>query len=577
MKRLFNTFILLLLGGVITAQSNTDNCSDDRAYLGIYTQRVSEVKAALLQLPQEEGSLITEVMIGGAADKAGLQPFDYIYGIDDYRTDSWDNLTDLLHRYKAGDQADVHLIRNGRPMTVNLTFGRQSDSSRRKRGKGEVPFLGISNRGSKDDETGIKVGIVEHSTAEDLGLRSGDKILTINGFPMIDWSDVTTAIGMLEVGDEITVTYDREGDPMQVSGPIRSRTETDEIQEYRSSAESAFLGIYSNTISVAKAKKLGFENPYGSYVSGVIGNTAAERANIQPFDYIYGVDQYRTGEGQDLTDILQKYEVGDQATVHFVRRTQEREVGVTFGSRNDRRLTKVDKCDEPFLGVQSSHSYVERTGVSVAIVDNSTAQNMGMEDHDLITRINGYPIIDWSDIATAIDNMTVGATIEVNWVRSGREMKERAAIMSYCQTKTNQIVPDPGSSLLSRRSVDQTDLRNVTVQVADVNSQEAREMQRLYQVSLNTENQLGIRSIRIATQPTKGKFQLSFELPDQGKNVEVKIYNNLGRSIYDYENVSFTGSFSDEVDLSQNGIGTYYLHVRQNGKSASKRLILQKG
>lgn len=576
MKRLFNTLFLFLMGGMIMAQTSQEKCSDDRAYLGIYTADVSEEKAELLQLPTDEGSLITEVLIGGAADKAGLMPFDYVYGIDDYRTDRRDNLTDLLIKYTAGDQANVHIIRNGQPLTVNLILGRQSDSIKRNRKDRESPFLGISNRGSNEDEIGIKISVVDQSTAKAIGLRSGDKVLRINGFPMIDWSDVTTAINMIEVGEEIVVEYEREGQPMEARGPIQSRETTHELQEVSEKVESAFLGIYSNALSRAKAKKLGFENPYGSYVSSVIGNTAAERANIMPFDYIYGIDEYRTGEGQTLSHILHRYEVGESATVHFVRRQQDRQVQVTFRSRDERRVEKVDECEAPYFGIQSSHSYVERSGVSVKIIPNSTAKRMGMQDHDLITRINGYPMIDWDDIGTAIDNMKVGTNIEVEWIREGREMKGRTPIMSYCQTKTNQIVPERIPSDVSPRSGANLDLGKVEVVISDIHREEASEMQRRYKVALSSNNEINLRSIRLATRPTKGVFQLSFELPNRGDTV-VRIYNDVGRNIYIYDLGTFSGEFEDEVDLSQNGVGTYYLQVQQNGKSTSKRLILRKG
>lgn len=566
---------LFLLGGMIMAQTSQEKCANDRAYLGIYTSDVSEEKAELLQFPNDEGSLITEVLIGGAADKAGLQPFDYIYGIDEYRTDRGDDLTDLLLKYQSGDQANVHIIRNGEPMTINLIFGRQSDSIKRDRKDEEYPFLGISNRDSNDDDLGIRISVVDNSTAESIGLKRDDKILRINGFPMVEWSDVTTAIHMMEVGDEVVVDFERDGLPMQASGLIKSRETTVEQDEPASSADHAFLGIISRSLTKAKAKKLGFENPYGSYVDEVFLHSAAERANIMPFDYIYGVDEYRTGEGQGLTHILYRYEVGDRATIHFVRRNQDRQVQVTFGSRDEARRKKVDKCDGPYLGIQSSHSYVERSGVSVNVIPNSTAQIIGLKDQDLITRINGYPMLDWEDLGAAIDNMKVGTTIEVAWIRNGREMQGRAPIMSYCQTKTNQIVPERIPSDMSTRGGN-FDLDNVEVVVSDVHHDEAIEMQRRYKVSLSPENEINLRSIRIATRPAKGVFQLSFNLPNRG-NTEVRIYNNLGRDIYVSELVDFSGEFSDEVDLSQNGPGTYYLQVRQNGKSASKRLLLRKG
>lgn len=558
------------------AQSSAGNCSGDRAYLGIYSHSVSAEKAGLLELPNDNGCLITSVLTGGAADKAGLQAFDYIYGIDDFRMDDGEKLSDLLSNYQAGDQATVHLVRKGRMMTVDLTFGRPSDDTKQKRGKATAPFLGISNRDSDDTELGVWVSIIDNSTAEEMGLQSGDKVTAINGFPVVDWLDITTAINMMEVGEPVEVAYEREGKSHQASALIKSRETTQVEEKVSQSGEHAFFGIESRSISKAKAKKLGFDNPYGSYVDKVIGNTAAERAGIQPFDYIYGIDEYRTGEGQSLGYLLQRYAVGDRATIHYVRQNRERQAPVTFGSRDERRYEKVDRCDEPFFGVRSSHTYVERTGVLVEILSNSTAKSLGMQTGDLITRINGYPMIDWEDISAAINNMKSGNAIAIEWLRNGKEMEARGPIMSYCQYKTNQIVPDRIPSNVTPRSGTVPNVGNLEVVVSDINSLEASEMKRRYRVELKPANEIQLRSIRIATRPEKGVFQLSFELPNRGETV-VRIYNNLGRNIYVYDLGPFSGQFSDEVDLSQNGVGTYYLLVKQNGKSAAKRLMVRKG
>lgn len=575
----------MLAGGLILAQSSS-NCSDDRAFLGIYTNQISAKKAALLQLPEQQGSMIEEVLIGGAADRAGLQPFDYIYGIDDFRTDADTDLSDLLSRYKAGQQATVHLIRQGKQMAVNLIFGRQSDSSRRDRDEDEKPFLGISDRGrAEGGRSGIRISVVSQSTAQDMGLQSGDQLLAINEHPIIDWSDVTTAINMMEVGDPITVAFERDGRSMKATAVIKSHEATYDDQEEQEDredqgdqeAESAFLGVYSNSLSRTKAHKLGFDNPYGSYVTKVIPNTAADRARIQPFDYIYGVDEYRTGEGQSLTVILHKYEVGDRANLHLVRKNREIQVPVTFSSREDRREVETDRCEEPFLGVQSSHTYVEGTGVSVVIIENSTAKALGMQDNDLITHINGYPILDWDDIRTAINNMAVGTNVQVVWKRAGREMKASHTIANYCETITNQIIYKENSRRdLTVRAPALPDLSNLEVVIGDINATEAGEMKRRYNVELSQDNTVSLQSIRIDTHAERGVFELSFELPRSGETT-VRIFNNLGRNIYVYELGSFSGRFSDEVDLSQNGVGTYYLHVQQGGRSASKRLLVRKG
>ena len=99
----------------------------------------------------------------------------------------------------------------------------------------------------------------------------------------------------------------------------------------------AFLGVYSNGISYKKAQKLNFDNENGSYVTGVIDHTAAAEADLQPFDYIFGIDEYRTNSDRSLTGILRKYESGETVTIHFYRNGKQQKKTVELGKRSDAR------------------------------------------------------------------------------------------------------------------------------------------------------------------------------------------------------------------------------------------------
>ena len=147
-----------------------------------------------------------------------------------------------------------------------------------------------------------------------------------------------------------------------------------------------FLGIYSNGISKKKAKALNFENTEGSYITGVIGNTAAEKAGLQPFDYIYGIDEYRTDYGLSLTSILRKYDPGDEVTLHLYRKGKKETRVINLGKRSDAEYHKRKKSEDPFLGVEQRSKGWEDNyeGVRVNIVSNSTAEAMGLEDGDVI-------------------------------------------------------------------------------------------------------------------------------------------------------------------------------------------------
>ena len=68
---------------------------------------------------------------------------------------------------------------------------------------------------------------------------------------------------------------------------IAENSQDEVIYQYQ---ESAFLGVNIADMSESKAKKLGLENPYGTYVSSVIKNSAADKGGIKPLDYIHGND-----------------------------------------------------------------------------------------------------------------------------------------------------------------------------------------------------------------------------------------------------------------------------------------------
>ena len=86
------------------------------AYMGVSVQNTDAEAAAQFGLPT--GAYIVSVDKGGAADRAGIQPKDIVIGLDDYTVSNVTDLTRALRNYRAGDSANVTLIRSGREMTL---------------------------------------------------------------------------------------------------------------------------------------------------------------------------------------------------------------------------------------------------------------------------------------------------------------------------------------------------------------------------------------------------------------------------------------------------------------------------
>lgn len=606
------SFLLFFLPLVLSAKAFVveNTLSPSRAYLGIYSEEISKQKAALLGADNPHGSYITRILPGSAAAKAGLKPLDYVVGVDQHKVDEDTDLTDILDIYEAGTEATLHLYRQGKAMQVKITFGEKSKESDQAENR---PFLGVSPLDDDDDEddaiVGVAVEVTVGAAAAAMGLQDGDVITAMNGYTMIDWTDLSAIIRSLEPEAEVKLTFRRNGETFTKTGKMGKKSnegssrvsingsnfgiswsgnDNKNINWSEGQSSGAFLGINLGSMNKEKAKKLGFANAYGTYVSSVIPNTAAAKAGIQPFDYIYGVDEYRVGEGQSLSFILRKFSAGQKANVYFIRKSQERNVSVTLGSHDDNDdddEDERDECEKPFLGVRQSHESYNDKGVLVDIVENSTAKEIGMKNGDVLIGINGYPIIDWSDISVALGMIKANSNVTIDYLREGKKVSASKAIKSQCDARKSSSYyynsddkdnSGSGSNWVFKSATPQSvrvSSANVKVSMQELEKADADKL-KAQGLNISAVNSLRVEKINLYANSSKGNFKLQFDLPEKGQT-EVKVFNSAGRTIYEYELGNFTGDFSDEVDISQNGTGTYFLQIRQGDKYAAKKIVLQ--
>lgn len=90
------------------------------AYMGITVQNTDADSAAMFGLPT--GAYVLEVVKGGSADRAGIQPKDIIISLGDTTVTNVTDLTRALRSYKAGDETTVTLIRAGQETTLSITL-----------------------------------------------------------------------------------------------------------------------------------------------------------------------------------------------------------------------------------------------------------------------------------------------------------------------------------------------------------------------------------------------------------------------------------------------------------------------
>lgn len=205
-----------------------------KAYLGVNTNHLSHSKAKVLNFKNTNGVYVTEVIENSAASKNGIQPFDYLTGINNKPFSSSQGFSHVMHDFKAGDQATIQIVRNGEAMSIPVTFGKQSDAIYRKIPKEEEPFFGVkqAHYNWKDNTPGVKVDIVKNSAAETLGLKDDDIITKINNQRIIDWHDLGNMVDNMKPGQTISVDYLRDGTEKSGTSIIKSYGQTYEIEHH---------------------------------------------------------------------------------------------------------------------------------------------------------------------------------------------------------------------------------------------------------------------------------------------------------------------------------------------------------
>lgn len=92
-----------------------------RPSLGIWGVAIDETTAKANNLPQ--GIFIREIIMGGAAQKAGIQEEDIIVSINGTKVNSFDDLSNVLKQYKPGDKVTLSVYRQGSQREMPLILG----------------------------------------------------------------------------------------------------------------------------------------------------------------------------------------------------------------------------------------------------------------------------------------------------------------------------------------------------------------------------------------------------------------------------------------------------------------------
>jgi len=96
-----------------------------RGWIGVGVQDMTREFAETFKLPDRQGALISQVVRGSPADRAGVKPGDVLVAVNGNGVKDSASVLNLISALDPGSQATLRVIRNREPSEVQVTTGRR--------------------------------------------------------------------------------------------------------------------------------------------------------------------------------------------------------------------------------------------------------------------------------------------------------------------------------------------------------------------------------------------------------------------------------------------------------------------
>lgn len=147
-----------------------------RAYVGINMQTIDEHLARSFDLSVPQGVVVTDIVKGSPADKAGFQQGDVIVEVDGRRIQNPLNMLGVVERLSVGQSYTIRVLRGGQESDLNITVAERPSDLAGLKSKGSDSFSN-SPAASEVADLGIAVQNLSERVAEQLGITSAGGVV----------------------------------------------------------------------------------------------------------------------------------------------------------------------------------------------------------------------------------------------------------------------------------------------------------------------------------------------------------------------------------------------------------------
>jgi serine protease Do len=226
--------------------------------------------------------------------------------------------------------------------------------------------------------------------------------------------------------------FTRSGGSIGLSFAIPSsvvRNVVTQIQE-TGAVERGWLGVSIQDVDRNLADSFGLERPRGALIAQVGNGSPAEKAGLAPGDIIVSFDGHAIETSADLPHIVGLIAPGTSVEAVIIRDGKERSLQVEVGMLAADAVARVETGAASdgtvrLLGMRIAPVEAEvlsDLGLSggvevVGVTPGSPADESGVEEGDILTRLGSRPVSQLADLDGASAELVPGASVPARLIR----------------------------------------------------------------------------------------------------------------------------------------------------------------
>ncbi|TWT66353.1 PDZ domain-containing protein [Allorhodopirellula solitaria] len=205
------------LQGQPVADSDSTANQSREASDAAHTDHQSPELGVMVGSSPGEGVCVIDTLRRGPADRAGIEPGDYIIAVNDQTVSNPLELKQKIDQLNRNDTINVNVWRRGKFAAKEVRLAARSE---------ELPeshrgWLGVVLLPADESDTGVVIQeVATNSPAEHAGLQRGDEVIAMNGERVESLEGFVDDVSDFEPGNEIRLTIERTGQEQEISAEL---------------------------------------------------------------------------------------------------------------------------------------------------------------------------------------------------------------------------------------------------------------------------------------------------------------------------------------------------------------------